>query len=313
MATRIQCDLCPSTLRTKKGFKVHNGTHHENRKVYFCKMDLQYFTDQSQLEKHLMESHKVKSIVKCCFCDKSFTNLKCRKYHILKLHSNESKVTCQICSKAYSSPFNLKVHVRNIHNKIIQKEGYKCEQCGKRFPDETRFKIHTKNSHLKKYNCDKCGDIFDTQKRLKHHIAIEHRLARYKQYANHDVFNCKMCNTSKTELNFKCELCDEKFQKQSHLFEHIKLHLEESSIKEENIIAHYYDSTEVQNPVVEKMPSITTIESEKYQIENVGLQDKISELNNIVELLKRDLEAAKEENVKLSWENQRFRKFCKCD
>ena len=122
MATRIQCDLCPSTLRTKKGFKVHNGTHHENRKVYFCKMDLQYFTDQSQLEKHLMESHKVKSIAKCGFCDKSFTNLRCRKYHILKLHSNESKVTCQICSKAFSSPFNLKVMFEISITKLFKRK-----------------------------------------------------------------------------------------------------------------------------------------------------------------------------------------------
>ena len=325
MATKIQCDLCPSTLSTKKGFHRHNESHHEHRKVLFCKMDFQYFTDPSKLEKHWLESHKIKSITTCAVCDKSFTSKRTRNQHFQKVHETETTVTCKICDKVLSTAWNLKVHIRNMHdnsNKKIQTGSCTCEQCGKRFDDGWKLNLHTKVSHSKKHKCDKCNETFGSQKRLKHHFVLDHSSGRVKAKANHDPLKCKTCNPqnvtqAKLESN-KCDLCGEMFEFESELFEHVQNHLVEEEQKKSFEFNDDTTKTEIRENIIENanvFPEVSENSTSPVYLEdeNASLRSKISELNSIVESLKTNLDVLTEENVKLLWENRRFRKFCKCE
>ena len=250
MASKIQCDLCPSTLSTKQGFHRHNESHHENRKVLFCRMDFQYFTDPSKLEKHWFESHKIKSVTTCAVCDKTFTSKRTRNQHFQKVHETETQVACKICNKVLSTPYNLMVHIRNMHGnskKNFQTGICTCEKCGKRFADGWKLNLHIKVSHSRKHKCDKCNETFDNKKRLKHHFVLEHSPERrkVKAKANHDLLKCKTCNPqnvtqAKLESN-KCDLCGEMFEFESELFEHVQNHLVEEEQKKFN-----GDSSEVE-------------------------------------------------------------------
>ena len=328
MASKIQCDLCPSTLSTKQGFHRHNESHHENRKVLFCRMDFQYFTDPSKLEKHWFEFHKIKSVTTCAVCDKTFTSKRTRLQHFQKVHETETQVACKICDKVLSTSWNLTVHIRNMHgnsNKKIQTGSCTCEQCGKIFDDGWKLNLHTKVSHSKKHKCDKCNETFDTQKRLKHHFVLEHSSGRVKAKANHDPLKCKTCNpqnvTSQAKLESnKCDLCGEMFEFESELFEHVQNHLVEEEQKKSSEFNDYRSEVEFKGNTIEfvnvfsqPQDSENSTSSGNLEDENASLRTKISELNNLVESLKTNLHVVTEENVKLLWENRRFRQFCKCE
>ena len=325
MATKIQCDLCPSTLSTKQGFHRHNESHHENRKVLFCRMDFQYFTDPSKLEKHWFESHKIKSVTTCAVCDKTFTSKRTRNQHFQKVHETETQVACKICNKVLSTPYNLMVHIRNMHGnskKNFQTGICTCEKCGKRFDDGWKLNLHTKVSHSKKHKCDKCNETFGSQKRLKHHFVLDHSSGRVKAKANHDPLKCKTCNPqnvtqAKLECN-KCDLCGEMFEFESELFEHVQNHLVEEEQKKSFEFNDDTTKTEIRENIIENanvLPEVSENSTSPVYLEdeNASLRSKISELNSIVESLKTNLNVVTEENVKLLWENRRFRKFCKCE
>ena len=327
MEIKIQCDLCPSKISAKRNFHRHNETHHENRKVLFCDKDFQYFADLTQLEKHWFESHNIKSVSTCDVCDKSFINVRSRNTHIRVIHGTETKVKCKICNKFFSTSFNLKVHLQTMHgnsNEKIELGSCTCDQCGKRFTDGMKLKLHTKHSHLKKHKCDKCIETFDTQKQVRHHFAIEHNPRKNAKAKKHDPLNCKICNIQITnglnlKFDYKCDMCEEIFAKENELSEHAKIHLVEFPVKEEISFIEIDDNSRSKIEIEENAFQISNVlsyastNSTSVQVEDETLRSKISELNSLVELLKRDLDVAKEENVKLLWENRRFRKFCKCE
>ena len=92
----------------------------------------------------------------CSQCGKVLKSLIALKTHIKEIHE---KVPCTQCGKLYGSSAMTR-HIDSTHTPNDQKK-YKCEVCGKGFPDSHKFNDH-KNIHTgeKPYKCKFCTSCF---------------------------------------------------------------------------------------------------------------------------------------------------------
>ncbi|QQP41745.1 Uncharacterized protein FKW44_016206, partial [Caligus rogercresseyi] len=77
----------------------------------------------------------------CSICLKEFTSASSLLTH-QEEHRSEKRHRCTQCSMAFRSPSGLKRHGNRVHGN--EKQGYKCETCGKGF-----YERHDLLRHLK--------------------------------------------------------------------------------------------------------------------------------------------------------------------
>ena len=125
--------LCekPQKNRSKGG-----GTCPECGKYYERELSLWY---------HINATHS-KTPAACEICGKVFKSRVGVKSH-MKTHERS---TCDLCGKEFT---NMKEHMKNMHTADCD-QPFKCEHCGKGFPDSLKFRTHM-NIHLnlKPYVC----------------------------------------------------------------------------------------------------------------------------------------------------------------
>lgn len=108
------------------------------------------------------------------------------------------------CNAAFHRPYRLKNHIAAYHN---HEKLFKCpyEDCGKSYTNQSHLKRHKIIAHIGEVDesnqvvctIDDCNGTFANKYSLKKHINRKH--------TNHP---------------FKCEICDEEFQRKSHLSAH---------------------------------------------------------------------------------------------
>ena len=107
------------------------------------------------------------------------------------LHQSKNKhFECQQCLKIFSSKYVLDSHVKRTHemadsledgtsfNETL--EGYKCDNCGKRYLNRSGLKRHVNEAHGEnRFECKQCGQFFPVKHSLERHIVNVHHPLRH--------------------------------------------------------------------------------------------------------------------------------------
>ena len=77
--------------------------------------------------------------------------------------------TCNLCDKVLKNESDLEGHMNKIHKNI---KNISCEECGKKFHNEYRYRAHLKNMHFGRNNsktCNICEKSYKNEMYLKRH------------------------------------------------------------------------------------------------------------------------------------------------
>ncbi|KAK3087828.1 hypothetical protein FSP39_011196 [Pinctada imbricata] len=261
------CRECGENYTWKRSYMRHLEAHVQVNEgkdtIYDCKVCNKKFVSEWEMKNHLRGKHKMLFVFDCDTCPRKFhtaIQFKNHKVNCTKENPNTDpieddplqKFTCNYCLMKFKSQHQLDTH-KELHN-IVE---YRCEECGKVFPEAYRLKNHVRDTHDKSdtYVCDvcekhftsarylhrhrtcvhhktesicrTCGKLFPTKSDLRLHIKIEHEEL--------DATTCPICKIKfpseraldfhrPEHYNFQCETCGKKFQKLVKLRDHVRSH-----------------------------------------------------------------------------------------
>lgn len=142
------------------------------------------------LNKHVRETHTVKSRESCNVCMKEFASKLTRDQHLKYVHG-EKNYFCDFCDKPFATKTYLKKHIRGIHDQRM----IECDVCGKKF-NSKNFNKH-RAIHKNVCKCPVCSENLKTKEALKEHLLSHSHPQPYK-----------------------CELCEERYFTSSYLHNH---------------------------------------------------------------------------------------------
>lgn len=134
-----------------------------------CRFCGKQFSRDSDLIRHVDESHTGEKAFKCPECDKEFA----RRDHLavhLRIHTGEKPHSCPFCGKSFAQSSNLNVHMR-MHT---GEKPYFCNTCGKMVAHSYHLKTcgMTEPKGEKSFRCMVCGKKFHTASNLRVHMKI---------------------------------------------------------------------------------------------------------------------------------------------
>ncbi|CRL07690.1 CLUMA_CG020647, isoform A [Clunio marinus] len=191
------------------------------------------FTSQTQLDRHIANTHSKKinhGVIICEICSAVLKSEAFYKRHLITKHPQTPKIyICDYDGKQFNAKDYLRIHMdRHRKNQILT-----CDICTKSYISLHTFRRHLK-MHIEKHICSACGMMFSTKILLQNHFATKHTL---------DLpFKCNHCTRmfpTKTarnnhhyqihkskELHFKCNLCNVFFEMKEELRIHSFIHFD---------------------------------------------------------------------------------------
>ncbi|XP_032759473.1 zinc finger protein 483 [Rattus rattus] len=142
------------------------------------------------------------------------------------LESGSKRSVCVECRNAHKASPSLKPQGKTGR----RKKSYKCDECGKRFAEESDFSQHQRiHTGEKPYVCKHCGRAFSDNSSFCQHQRI---------HTGEKPYTCKECGKSFThssslskhqrihtgEKPYKCKECGKAFRQNSCLTRHQKIH-----------------------------------------------------------------------------------------
>ncbi|XP_030760244.1 PR domain zinc finger protein 5-like isoform X3 [Sitophilus oryzae] len=227
-----KCSICGYQTRKISCFERHRETHLApgERQMFACVHCEKKCSEKRRLTDHIIDNHiyhidsrlKVgqKIIYRCSTCSyqtKNMSNLK--RHKDIHLAPEERQIfACAQCDNKYTSNKNLLRHVKDSHiyyrSKEAEKEVYKCAICGYQTLDKPNFyrheKIHMAPEDRQLFACVHCDKEYTTKQILQRHLEDNHIDSR-SQAAEKKVYKCTMCHAQT--------------RKESHLRQHMKIHL----------------------------------------------------------------------------------------
>ena len=105
--------------------------------------------------------------------------------------------TCHICNKKFGNSRYLTQHQKQYHGAV---KPYKCEECGRKFEEESVFEEHRKkHDEEKPYKCQECPKQFYNKTHLRRHECVH-----------------------TGEKPHKCKVCNKGFIRQDHMVKHMQ-------------------------------------------------------------------------------------------
>ena len=166
--------------------------------------------DETILKEH-MKYHEQSSGFACTHCNFSASNSSDLNNHIVKSHLNG--LNCPECEFNCAAQNKMKMHRETIHN-------LNCNLCGFTAVNTVVLYEHTK-MHKSNYTCDTCDFRCPVKDDMTEHVNQTHGAKKKKKI-------------------FPCEECDDVFEQNGELNEHVSCHHQEPSISSEGNILHHF-------------------------------------------------------------------------
>ncbi|CAB3386147.1 Hypothetical predicted protein [Cloeon dipterum] len=142
---------------------------------------------------------------KCIYCGKRFKYSRTLSEHMKKMHKEAFRCENRNCATYFHSLEEKEEHTKNIHEKSKEREKFNCSFCGKEFEGPQNYNKHVRQVHKEfpvKCSLHGCLLFFQTKAEMKTHFDSVHG----KDYE---------------AKKFRCNDCDYKAMKKSHLELHI--------------------------------------------------------------------------------------------
>lgn len=190
------CHLCSSKFKSPACLKRHVNSVHLKLKPFKCEICGKCFAAMTTLRIHLT-THDEKGLFKCTICGKYIRHKTTFQDH-MNMHTGEAQYTCAICEKGFIYKKSFRDHLL-LHSSQYSN---KCSVCNKLFKGNAQQRKHER-SHSTMYQCTICYKILSTQRSLKAHVKNIHY------------------NDGNKDRLFLCSHCNARFQRESHLKNHI--------------------------------------------------------------------------------------------
>ena len=178
------------------------------------------------------EEDKSKKYWKCKRCETSVKSAKDLKKHIKNKHPAE--INCTKCEETFPKYSDLEEHIKNIH---LEKDKYKCDECGKSFVLKWRLKKHlTIHSDQDIKGCH----YFNNQKTCPFETLgcmFAHKLmgeCKFKKKCNNKL--CSYQHETGSESSLQCQQCEENMESHDALIDHVEtLHVIKENMNRDHL------------------------------------------------------------------------------
>ncbi|XP_061164641.1 zinc finger Y-chromosomal protein 1-like [Saccostrea echinata] len=263
----FRCKQCNIVIKWKRSFMRHIEQHRllnaGKTDYHRCTQCDREFVSEWEMKNHMRGKHKMLGVFDCDTCTRKFNTAiqykthkkECTEDNPMPIESEESEekpFTCNYCLFKFKSEDQLITH-KELHS-IME---FKCDECGKVFPEGYRLRNHKRDAHdkSKHFSCDICGKVFTSTRYLHRHRVCVHkqtesvcrvcaklfptkeelRLHIKTVHEETDSLTCGVCRKKFPSLRdldahrpehygYQCDTCGKKFQKLIKLREHVHSH-----------------------------------------------------------------------------------------
>ena len=179
----------------------------------FCRKDTR-FIDFSLSAKHRRQKRidfETQDKETCNSCFKTFATKYVKGKNDQEAH-NERQFKCIFCSRMFQSKTSLEYHTETYHDPSMPT--FKCPVCEQILSTKSILKRHIQTVHENPtFESEKCGEKLSRKNHYNRHLreaySIEHKLNMH--YASPEIL-----------YKFKCDHCEEKFNRNETLKRHVK-------------------------------------------------------------------------------------------
>ena len=182
----------------------------KGKKTHICAYCEKYFTDKSNLSRHIRSIHEDKKpnpgedkLFKCEICDYSASRKSNLKLHVASVHEGKKHFKCEMCDYCCFLKGDLIKHIESVHE---GKKSFKCELCDYSCTRKDNMKTHVASVHEKKkpFKCEMCDYCCSLKGDLNKHFRRKHiKKVSSEVVTNSDGIEIKpkVKNTRKTPKN----------------------------------------------------------------------------------------------------------------
>ncbi|KAK9732340.1 Zinc-finger associated domain (zf-AD) [Popillia japonica] len=250
------CDVCYSVFETLDDFRVHCEEDHDKIEDYsfvtpnptFAYVDREEISASRKRTHEEMQNDSVASVevngeieeikqedgndrkkfipskpynepTSCDLCDRRFSNYYSLRKH-MKIHKRSSIASswkskpssCDKCGKVFSTYYNMIRHYK-VHDDA--EKHLQCALCDEKFRLVSELKDHLILVHGRANVCQECGRQFESVKELEQHRSVHLNIKVYRDSKTQSY-------RTGTKPRYTCDLCENVFDTESELSDHIE-------------------------------------------------------------------------------------------
>ncbi|XP_052746265.1 zinc finger protein 37 homolog [Bicyclus anynana] len=255
---KFECSICGIRTKNKICLRKHTLMNHLFR--YNC-LKCSFVTNHRNTALNHERWHDGKQY-KCPHCGEVFTKYTSRMSHVRLKHPSDH--VCRLCGFSFIGERGLSLHMSKTHRAAETEslDGPQCEECNIRFASSAAYEQHMKvspkhapadklkaNTPVKKYpykklplkriDCELCGMQLVGVRNYARHFRMLHPGKTRTKYSSVNVMKmgvmCELCGKVMPSLRFhlpchaqqkqfKCDVCDERFETKHFLNKHAETH-----------------------------------------------------------------------------------------